>query len=208
MITSISQAAANALAGLLGQKLTGVTVEPRWPSPDKDRPAGSNITVAIAGQRQDTPIPIRQLSAISIVPKGTTVLWQVAACTQPLQLDVWTESDVERDDLIAQLDRILNAGESTLTGAYNPDPVGHGVLLVLADGWETSIADYTFDGPDYEDLSDTVGRSVYRATIRGDANFMLTVAAVSARQALIQFKLSASEAAITGSEVQDTYPIT
>jgi hypothetical protein len=88
------------------------------------------------------------------------------------------------------------------------DPVGHGVLLVLADGWETSIADYTFDGPDYEDLSDTVGRSVYRATIRGDANFMLTVAAVSARQALIQFKLSASEAAITGSEVQDTYPIT
>ncbi len=199
MRTSIQQAAANALAGYLGQLLTGVVVEPRWPAPDREKPA-KIITVVTAGKREDTPTNLRQLSTTLPDPDtgGISTVWQIAACRQPFQLDVWTESDVERDDILAELDDALNAGESALTDVYNPDPVGHGLLLAIADGWEGSTADFTFEGADYEDLSDTVGRSVYRATIRGDAHFMLTVASVGARQRVLEFQLALSES--------DTYP--
>ena len=199
MRTTIQQAAANALAEYLGQLLPDVVVEPRWPAPDKEKPPLS-ITVVTAGKRQDTPINLRLLSSTIADPDlgGISAVWQIAACTQPFQLDVWTRSDVERDDILARLDDILNAGESALTGVSNPDPVGHGVLLALGDGWTDSTADFTFDGADYEDLSDSVGSEIFRATIRGDAHFMLTVSSVTARQRVIQFKLALS--------ATDTYP--
>jgi hypothetical protein len=190
---SIQQAACNSLAGYLEQILTDVVVEPRWPAPDKKK-VPKAITIVTAGSRRDLPIPIRYLQPVSVpgANDDVTAIWQVAACTQPLQLDIWTESDVERDDIIARLDECLNAGESALTDVYNPDPVGHGVLLALGDGWTTSSADFYFEAPDLEDLSDSVGRASYRATYRGDANFMLALTKTTASQKLINFKIALS----------------
>lgn len=159
--------------------------------------AANNGTFTISGYVSPTQItfvnPLAEdgLNLVWTIPfsrKRVVTVWQIAACTQPVQLDVWADSDVERDDIMARLDTALNAGESALAGVYNPDPVGHGLLLALADGWTNSSADFYFDAPDLDDLPDSVGRSVYRATYRGDSNFMLTLSSTTARQQVIKFR--------------------
>src|SRR5262245_5154952 len=103
MSVSIQQAAANAFATWLASQLPGVVVEPRWPSPDKQKPSKS-ITLVMAGRRRDTPIDPYVLKKTNTGPTQTTAVWPIAACVQPFQLDIWTLSDIARDDLIAQLD--------------------------------------------------------------------------------------------------------
>lgn len=117
----------------------------------------------------------------------TQVVWQVAECTQPFQLDVWASSHAERDDIVAQLDGVLRAGLSPL-GGFNPDPVGNGFFVNLADGWDSSntTAKFSFDSPDYEDSPDSFGRQSFRATYRGTAYMKLTITASSPRQRFIR----------------------
>lgn len=194
MRVTIQQAASNAFAEWLQSKLDDVVVEPRWPSPDKKKPPKS-ITLVQAGHRRDTPIDLHQLSYTNLGAKRSTVVWQLAACVQPLQLDVWALNDVALDDVMARLDDLLRAGESSLDGVFNPNPVGTGNLIAVRDGWEScgTIADFVFEEPNLETSSDAVGRSVYRATYRGNAYFMLTVTNVTARQTAINFTLRLSE---------------
>lgn len=204
MSVSVHQAAANAFAGWLGTKLTGVTVEPRWPSPDKKLPAKA-ITLVCAGPRHDEPIDIRALSYANQGDHQTRAIWQVAACQQPVQLDVWAHTDVDRDDILAQLDTLLRAGSTAIPGIYNPNPVGQGVLVALADGWDEmgTTADFVFEGPELLDEPMTPNRADYRATYRGDAYVMLAIPAVSARQKTLSFKMKLSE-----TDSYDTYPVT
>lgn len=194
MSVSVHQAAANAFATWLASKLTGVTVEPRWPSPDKKLPAKA-ITIVTAGRRIDTPLDLKLLSSTNSGATQTNAVWQLAACRQPFQLDIWAQSDIARDDLIAQLDSLLHADSSSLTGAFNPMPVGHGLLLKLGDGWDAvgTIADFDFEEPDLDDTPATANRHLYRATYRGNAYFMLTVTTLTARQTAISFLQRISE---------------
>ena len=92
--------------------------------------------------------------------------------------------------MMADLDVFLNYGERGL-GVGNYDPVGNGVLLNLADGWEAydSKCDYYFETPDTDDTSDTTHRRTYRGSYRGTASFMLAIPANSPRQLLINFKM-------------------
>lgn len=181
-----------------------VTVEPRWPSPDKQRP-GSSISVVTAGRRVDTPIDTRLLQAINSGPKQTNATWQIAACRQPFQLDVWADSDVARDDILARLDNFLHLDQSVLD--RNATPAGNGVLLAVADGWDScgTIADFEFEEPDTDDSSDSSGRAIYRATFRGNAYFMLTVTSLTARQIVINFALAISE---TDPVTDNPFPVT
>lgn len=194
MRTSVQQAAANAFAAWLATKIPGVTIEPRWPSPDKKKPSKS-ISVVMAGRRRDTPIDLHQLKLTNVGAKEVDIVWQIAACTQPFQLDVWALTDVERDDLIARLDEVLHSDASALGTDPFANPVGGGCLIALADGWEatSTIADFVFDDPDTFDTSDTVGRSLYRASYRGNAHMMLTVTTRTARQVAINFLMRLSE---------------
>lgn len=150
----------------------------------------------MAGHRRDTPIELRQLKLTNFGSTRVDVVWQLAACTQPFQLDVWATSDVERDDLIARLDEVLHAGSSSLStvDAFR-DPVGTGCLIAVADGWQScnTIADFVFEEPDTIDTSDAVGRAIYRATYRGNAHMMLTVTTRTARQIAINFLMRISE---------------
>lgn len=194
MSVSIQQAAANAFATWLATKLPGVAVEPRWPSPDKQKPSKS-VTLVMAGPRLDTPIEPRMLSATNTGATQTTAVWQIKACSQPFQLDIWTTRESERDDLIARLDQCLSAGASSLAGAFNPNPFGHGALIAVQDGWEDfdTIADFDFEEPDTDNDADTSDRAIYRATYRGNAHFKLTVTTVTARQLAINFVQRLSE---------------
>ena len=182
MSVSIQQAAANAYAAWLRTKLPDVVVEPRWPNPDKQKPPKS-ITLVMAGPRRDTPIDLRLLSKTNVGAAQTTAVWQVAACVQPFQMDIWTTQELLRDDVIARLDQILHSGDASLSGVYNPMPVGFGNPVRLGDGWDAfgTIADFTFEEPDTTDEANTVGSNIYRATYSGDARFMLTVSTTTAR---------------------------
>jgi hypothetical protein len=188
MAVTIQQAAVNALATWLTSQLTGgVTVATRWPSPDRPLPAKA-VTILLAGARTDIRLDPEILSATNLGDFQTTVVWRLMACTQPLQLDVWAQSDFERDDIMAQLDTALNAGESSLAGAY-ANPVGHGCLVAVADGWPASTtADFVFNSPDIDDSPESAKRSEWRGTYRGEVHVMLSVTKVSARQVSIVFK--------------------
>ncbi len=189
-MVSIQQAASNTFAAWLATKMTGVVVSSRWPAPDRPMPAKA-ITVVTAGARRDIPFGPNILSQVNNGINQTDVVWQVAACTQPLQLDVWAHSDFERDDMLAHLDTFLRYGDGSLSGVTNADPVGPSVLLRLNDGWEDfdTIANFYFSDPDTDDTNDSVGREIYRATYRGEADFMLAIQKTSPRQLSINFSM-------------------
>lgn len=188
MIVTIQQASNNALAAYLATAMPDVSVTTRWPNPDKDLPEKA-ITILLAGTRRDEQMDLRQLSATPTGSTKSTVVWQLAMCIQPVQLDVWARSDLARDDILAQLDRLLHAGESALVGAFNPDPVGHSVLLAVQDGWDScgTTVDFDFDGPELQDTASAIGSRQYRATLVGDAHFALSLTTLTARQKVITF---------------------
>lgn len=194
MKVTIQQAAANAFAAWLRTQLPTVDIESRWPSPDKKKPLQS-ITVVTAGRRRDTPIDLRILKKTNSGLTQVNATWQVAACIQPFQLDVWAQSDPARDDLLANLDELLHKDQASLATSFAPTPAGAGNLIAVADGWDAcgTVADFVFEEPDLETTSDTAGRSLYRATFRGNAYFMLAVNSLTARQTIINFQLRLSE---------------
>lgn len=194
MSVSIQQAAANAFAAWLAAKLPDVEVEPRWPAPDKRKPQKS-ITLVMAGSRRDIPLDPRVLTKTNVGATQTQAVWQVAACIQPFQLDVWTTREVDRDDIIARLDQLLHSGDLSLSGVFNPMPVGHGTPVRVQDGWEefSTIADFSFSEPDTDNEADTADRAIYRATYAGDAFFNLTVSTLTARQVAVNFNQRLSE---------------
>lgn len=185
---SIQQAAINAFAAYLATKMTDCEVEPRWPVRDF---LAKTISVVPAGSRKDDYLDPRILSNEVEGDTETRAIYQVAHCYQPLQLDVWDTSHLGRDDIMARLDGYLRAGSSSLTGVFNPDPVGAGCLIAVQDGWEESdtTADFNFEDPDTDDDTNTVGRSQYRATYRGGAYFKLTIPAITSRQKVIKLSL-------------------
>ncbi len=199
MSVTIQQAAANAFAAYLQSKLPDVVVEPRWPAADKQKPPKS-ITVVTAGRRRDLPIDLRLLKKTNVGSTQTRTVWQVATCTQPFQLDVWTTKDVDRDDILARLDIWLHQDQASLTSSFSATPAGIGNLIRVADGWEDTVADFDFEAPELEMTSDTVNRSLYRATFRGSAFLMLTVTTLTARQKAINFLLRLRETDGTLSE--------
>lgn len=187
---SIQQAAANAFATWLGSKLPDCTVEPRWPAASKDLPAKA-ISIVTAGQRRDVPIDLQLLSADKTGQGATNTLavWRPMVAYQPMQLDVWAQSDVARDDIIARLEPLLQSGQSQLAGVVNPDPVGAGVLLAVSNGWDAygSTASFFFEEPDLIDTSNTQLMTQYRATYRGGCDVGIAIPTVTARLVAPQF---------------------
>lgn len=166
-----------------------VAFENKWPSPNKPLPA-KVVTILRAGPRLDTPIDPNILSATNTGASQTNAVIQIAACEQPLQLDVWTQSNYDRDDVVARIDQFLHYGESGLAGVVNPDVAGMSLLLALGDGWDAqqSTASFSFHNPEISDDADSAMRSQYRASYRGSAYCMLTISQTIARQKILNFK--------------------
>lgn len=184
--------------------MTDVKVEARWPAPDKDLPPKA-ITLVASGARRDTMVDLKLLNASNSGLSNTNGFWQVAACYQPFQLDIWAQRDVDRDDMMARLDNFLHSGERYLTGVSSPNPAGFGVLLQVGDGWSDIVqttADFYFEGPDLLDDPDTVIRALRRATLRGGAHFMLAVPVTTSRQKLIELSIQ------FGTSDTDTHNVT
>lgn len=100
--------------------------------------------------------------------------WEVRARELPLQMDVWGRFDWIRDEMIADLDRVL-------TDPRRIEDCG-GVTLALGDGWSGQVG-FTFGAARQEDTAGTQKEREYRATYRGTADYKLTIDAQSARRA-------------------------
>lgn len=189
MAVSIDQAATNAFVTYLTTKLPDVKVSGRWPGQTFP---GKAITVIPAGSRKDTAVDPRVLSKVNVGSTQTDAVWQVAACVQPYQLDVWATSYLDRDDIKARLDEHLRAGYGSLSPTpANRDPFGNGCCIAVTNGWEAfqTSAKFTFEDPDYTDTPDSISRSQFRLTYRGQATMMLALRKTTARQKVLKLSL-------------------
>jgi hypothetical protein len=209
LLVSIQQAAANALAAWLGASLTGSpAVEPRWPDLTKLFSGGTDaqrpkaVSIIIVGKPRDEYIDSTQ-TRVADNGNGTVTTTRAQLFRiQSVQLDVWCAYDVDRDDLVAQLDQLFaGAGGATtdpiVAARRNPDD--HGVVLTLGDGWgfpplDPSVADFAFDGPENLDNAEEVGRSVFRAMYSGEARLMLSVTTTDPKLARVTLKESVQQA--------------
>jgi hypothetical protein len=183
---TVEQAAVNALGSWLRRALgPDVAVSTKWPEPSTKLPPRA-VTILRAGPPEDEPLDPIAVARLDTGPHTSMFTWRLRALRQPLQLDVWARHHPARDELLADLDVALNAGMGATLGVANADPVRHGVVVQLADGW-TGTADCFFDRPELTDSPDAATRSEYRATVRGWTDVDLTITAPSARLAVVRF---------------------
>lgn len=186
MKVTVEQAVVNALGSWLARSLgKSVAVSTQWPEPTRKLPAKA-VTILRAGAPDEEPLDPIVVARIDTGPHVSLFTWRMRALRQPLQLDVWARHHAARDELLAELDVALNAPMSATLAAVTSDPVRHGVVVPLGDGW-TGTADCFFDRPEVSDTPDAAARSEYRATLRGWADVDLTITAPSARLAVIRF---------------------
>ncbi len=188
-LVTITQACRNALAAWLTTELAptgggdGVVVEPRWFEVDRTLPARA-ISIIDAGPRRIEWTDPEQLIVTAGDPGFVDVTWGLGYIEQRIQLDVWAQSDVELDDIMARLDIALNAGQRALGGtSTNVEPCAVGLLLALADGWAPGTVDFTFDEPSTDQTADTANQGEWRAMYRGVALARLTQVATSPKLA-------------------------
>jgi hypothetical protein len=167
---SVGQAAANALAKWLETQLENVSVYPRWPEPNVR--LSRAVTVAVVGRRQRLNVvtgfdlQTRQNLTATTALVGV----RIGSFIQPIQLDAWATYDVDRDDIVDQLDDALTASAVATGVAQTDDPVRDGILLpLLEDDGFTGTVEFWFDEPDVDNTPDSVQRSEFRATYFGEA---------------------------------------
>ncbi len=187
---SIEQAAVNALKTFLQNNLPDVVVSEEWPNPDEPLPEMA-VTILRVGAREETKVDPTVIGSEPYFtgdpPVEHPVLrqfkWRVKLVRQPIQLDVWSCYQANRDDLHARLDELLNAGTLvTLSGAttLNSDEFRDGLLLQLGDG-HSGFADYQFEGPDIDDTPVSAQRNEFRATRVGAVYAALTITKIQPR---------------------------
>lgn len=197
LLVSVQQAALNALASYLADVLPDVSVEPRWPDPDKKLPSKA-ITLIPAGPRTllyfGRPEILEKVEDIS--PTAALYRWIVAEAELPVQMDIWTTYPLDRDDIIARLDNLVNVGFTALSGInlLTQNPVEDFIALELGDGWEGSNANFFFDTVKFDDTAPQTIRHEYRATYKGMGAFNLTIVAESPKIARINIDLKLSQA--------------
>lgn len=190
---SIQQAAVSSLSTWLASQFPDCAVYDRWPEANVSLTKA--ITIIRAGARVDDyidPVVLRQINS-ETNPTQSLYTWRLAYCSQPVQLDVWTTSDVVRDDIMARLDDALHSGFTAL-GDFSQDPVSNDVFLNFReeDGWFGAV-NFRFDSPDLIETPDNVQQTEYRATYKGFAFFELSVDAPSPRLAQINLQLKISQ---------------
>lgn len=125
--------------------------------------------------------------------------WTVRARRIPVQLDVWTAYETDRDDIEARLDAALNTG--TPAGG---DTVRQGCLVPLSAGGWLGHADFLFDAARRIESPDPEKRNEFRLTYAGNCDVSIEVKAQSARMASVSFaaRLSTSLPAPDGTSTK------
>ena len=179
MAVSIQQAACNALgAHLYAQISPEIKISYDWPDPESQLPE-RGITILLVGNTEDNLLDPEPISFVPIDAVQNMYRWKVLERTAPIQMDIWTTYQYNRDDIIAQLDQLLN------TGIGWSDAPGHGLALSLADGWE-AVAVFDFDGPSISNVGAGHQLSEWRGTYQGQLRVVLYVDAPNAKLATVK----------------------
>lgn len=192
-LVTIQQAARNALAAWLVTDLaavSGLKIEPRWVEVDVAK-LPLAITVIDAGPRRiEWGDPVL-LSSTPINATQVEGVWALGDVEQRVQLDIWAPSDVQLDDIMARLDRSLNANVRPIGG--NGDPFAPGLLVNMVDGWAPGTANFLFDEPDTGHTADDANQQEWRGMYRGMMSARLCAKAISPRLARLKLKQRISE---------------
>jgi hypothetical protein len=205
---SVLAAAENALAAWIASQLPDVVTNDEWPDPGIALPRQGAVTILRAGRAIETPAhPISVMKVVTdFIQPNAMYFWRTHSVEQPLQIDVWSLSKFQRDDILNRLGDALTAGPGlTLSPAYfaanpaaslNQNPVRQTLLLQLAPPWDHLNASYQFDAPEITDSARSVKVREYRGTLSGSAYFDRTVARVSPRMTSARLALSQSRTPI------------
>jgi hypothetical protein len=209
MAVSIEQAGVNALRTYLAAQLPDVIVSDEWPNPDEALPEKA-ITILKIGAREETRAEPRVVKSEPLMvgdpPAEDPVLrvytWRVKLIKQTIQLDIWSQYEVVRDDISARLDEALSQGPAVTIDPtnINLDDFRDGILLALGDG-HPGFADYMFDGDDCVDEAGAAQRSEFRATRLGYISAPLTIQKT-------QPKIAHVGLSVTAFGATDTYTLT
>ena len=200
---SVGQAAVTALQTWLRRSLPeDVAVYDRWPDADVRLfapaqaglpPSRAVVSVMKVGRRQRVDV-IGPSPGPTITPDGAgkfLVTFRLGSYVQPVQLDLWTASDVDRDDVLDQLDTALTAGIDKTLGIVGGDPVRDGVLLPLAAPYSGNV-EFLLDEPETSDDGETVQDAEFRASWSGEARgeFLQTARVSAISTAILAQQLS------------------
>jgi len=180
MPEAIQEVVVNALVRFIAAQMPDAQVTAHWPEADQDLPP-RGITVLAAGDPVTDPMAPQVEDYTAVDATTGLYTWSFSFCTQPLQIEIWTQSRMERAHMKDQLNTTLHLGELFTLGSG--DPVRHGVLLRLEpslDGFE-GFVDCDFDLATDNDSPFAVRADERRATVTGEANFIVSIQAQSPR---------------------------
>jgi hypothetical protein len=166
-----------------------VHVNDYWPSETKLPPRV--VSIIEAGRRDDVRQQAILVKSEELDPTTGVYTWAVAACTQPIQLDVWGRDETTRNSLVASLDDYLRRGTRYTLDDPLGDPIGDTLLLRLKpeDGHE-GYADVTIGGPSNTDTPDAVERKEFRSTYSGEISVELCVRSTEKRLLRVQVEMA------------------
>ena len=105
--------------------------------------------------------------------------YRLADLDQPVQLDLWANCEVFRDDLWQLVEPLLNPPLRESAGAAFDDiafdSIRYGVCVPLGDGWPGCFADFDFDAPQRIEDPDAVQRDEFRMMFKGSCGIFRTV---------------------------------
>lgn len=203
MAFSIQQAAMEALAAYLRTELcacSGLQIFSRWPEANVKLPPRA-ISLISAADRRDELMDVDLLDTVDNGDGTVTCTWRTKSSQQDVQLDIWANSDVARDDLVARLEAPLTRGSHIIDPTA--DPFGGYLTLPLGNGW-TGAVDFIFDRAGHNDTPDAVQRSEYRETYSGVMYLSITQTAKSAKLSRILVKAKFHGVDSDGSELPYT----
>jgi len=187
MAQPIQKAACAALGRFIAGYMPDTVISYEWPAPDAPLPPRA-ITIICAGAAEDEQVNLDDVDMVPVDDTTGLYTWRFADRDQPIQLDIWSQSQAERDQMLAELEDVLHKGPLFTLGAGNP--VRDGILLEFnaqLDGFEGHV-DFDLDPPDITDSPNPVRINEWRATIDSEAHMVATVTAQSPR--LLRIALS------------------
>lgn len=173
---SFDQASRLALANELVQKVPLHYASASHATPDRD------LTVSRTGTVTGTNLHAAALAILKDLNRHYAVqlyTYRLADLDQPVQIDLWANTEVFRDDLWQLLEPLLNvplkdsAGPTFSDIAF--DSIRYGVCVPLGDGWTGCFADFDFDAPRRIESEDPVQRNEFRMSFGGSCGIFRTI---------------------------------
>lgn len=189
---SPGQIAATTLQTWLSSQLTGgIVVYDRWAEPSVQR-GTKVIAVSKVGVRRSTDVIPNEAELTTRVNLTSTTMQLVVPMgryEQDLTLDCWVTNDVDREDMIAQLDDALNTGPGLSVPSSGGDPFEYGVLLAIAVSGFSGFIDYSFDDPEITDDADSNQTNEYHLVYPGVARGVFSQVRTMTRLVAAQIKV-------------------